>query len=221
MRITKLVLGLIVCLFALSAQGQTTFDTSEIRKAAEAFNAAEAKTTKWAENIVKLGHIDKDSNICYVFNVPSSDSLYIASIYDCIRTFVDQRRVERQLDYKESSAEHIVINTVFPKILYSDGNMSFAMSVDAYGMMIIDVYPRNLVITAKVCRYVNTKPYGREVQPSFGTVQLPIKGVSPMRDNGYVKTWCKAFINSNAECLNLVSSFVGILNANYTKPEYY
>lgn len=221
MKIAKLILGFIVCLIATTAMGQTTFNPSEINKAAEAFNAAEARTTKWAENIVKLGHIDKDSNICYVFNVPADDSLYIASIYDCIRMFVDQRRTERQIDYKESSAEHIVIKTVFPKILYSDGNLSFAMSVDAYGDMTIDVKPRSLVITMRVSRYVNTKPYGRELEPSFGTVWLPVKGVSPLQDNGNPRLWSKAFINSNAECLNLASTFVGILNANYSKPEYY
>ncbi len=221
MKITKILLIFLFSLIASGASGQPTFNSQEINVAAKAFNDAQAKTTKWAENIAKMGHLDKDSNICWVFKVPAKDSLYIASIYDCIRMFVDQRRTERQIDYKESSAELIVIKTVFPKILFSDGSMSFAMSVDAYGEMSIKVEPKDLVLTMKVQRYVNTSPYGREVQPSFGTVWLPVKGVAPLKDNGNNKLWSKAFVNSNAECLNLANNFVGILNANYTRPEEY
>lgn len=218
-----LMLSAIMLLSTLSSVGQitSTFDASDISKAAKQFNEAEAKTTKWAENILALGHIDKDSDICYVFNVPSTDSLYVASVYDCIRMFVDQRRPERQIDYKNSSAEHVVIKTTFPKIIYSDGSLSFAMSIDAYGEMYIDIAPRNLKITMKVQRYVNTSPYGREVEPSYGTVWLPVGGVAPFKDNGNKKLWCKAFINSNAECLNLANNLVGIMNAYYTKPDYF
>lgn len=221
MKITKILLIFLFGLIASGASGQPTFNPQEINVAAKAFNDAQAKTTKWAENIAKMGHLDNDSNICWVFKVPAKDSLYIASIYDCIRMFVDQRRTERQIDYKESSAELIVIKTVFPKILFSDGSMSFAMSVDAYGEMSIKVEPKDLVLTMKVQRYVNTSPYGSEVQPSFGTVWLPVKGVAPLKDNGNNKLWSKAFVNSNAECLNLANNFVGILNANYTRPEEY
>lgn len=148
----------------------------EINATAEAFNDAKANTKRWAENIVKQGHLDKDSNICYTFNIPASDSLYIASIYDCIRMFADQRRTERQIDYSASSAEHVVIKTVAPKILYSDGNMAFAMSIDAYGSMTIDIMPCKLVVTMKVNKYVNTAPFGRKVEPSYGAIWLPVKG---------------------------------------------
>lgn len=199
----------------------STFDASEIDKAAKQFNEAEAKTTKWAENIKELGNISKDSSICYVFDVPSSDSLYVASVYDCIRMFVDQRRTERKIDYKNSSAEHIVIKTVFPKIIFSDGSLSFAMSIDAHGEMAVDIKSDGLKVTMKVEKYVNTSPYGRKVEPSYGTVWLPVSSVSPFKDNGNNKLWCKAFINSNAECLNLANNFVGIMNAYYTKPDYF
>lgn len=202
-------------------QTLTTFDPAEINEAAKKFNEAQTRTTKWAENIVALGNVNKNNEISYKFNVPSTDSLYIASIYDCIRMFVDQRRTERQIDYKNSSAEHVVILTVFPKILYSDGSVSFAMSVDAYGEMDIDIAPRSLTISMKVQKYVNTSPYGREVEPSYGAVWLPVGGVAPFQDNGNKKLWSKAFINSNAECLNLCEHLVDILNTHYTKPDYY
>lgn len=201
--------------------GQTKFDAKEINATAEAFNGAKANTKRWAENIVKQGHLDKDSNICYTFNIPASDSLYIASIYDCIRMFADQRRTERQIDYSASSAEHVVIKTVAPKILYSDGNMAFAMSIDAYGSMTIDIMPCKLVVTMKVNKYVNTAPFGRKVEPSYGAIWLPVKGVAPLTDNGNNKVWSKAFINANAECINLANTFVSILNTNYIRPEYY
>lgn len=212
-----------MALFSYPSMGQitSTFDASDINKAAKQFNEAEAKTTTWAENILKLGYYDKDSSICYVFKVPSSDSLYVASVYDCIRMFVDQRRPERQIDYQKSSAEHIVINITFPKIIFSDGSVSFAMSIDAHGIMAVDIASKQLTITMKVQRYVNTSPYGREVEPSYGTVWLPVGGVAPFKDNGNKKLWCKAFINSNAECLNLANNFVGIMNAYYTKPDYF
>ena len=189
--------------------GQTKFDAKEINATAEAFNDAKANTKRWAENIVKQGHLDKDSNICYTFNVPATDSLYIASIYDCIRMFADQRRTERQIDYSASSAEHVVIKTVAPKILYSDGNMAFAMSIDAYGSMTIDIMPCKLVVTMKVNKYVNTAPFGRKVEPSYGAIWLPVKGVAPLTDN------------ANADCINLANTFVSILNTNYIRPEYY
>lgn len=221
MKITSLLTLAFVTLLVSSLDAQTMFDATEINNDAKAFNEAEARTTKWAENIVKQGHLDKDSNICWTFNIPAEDSLYIASVYDCIRMFVDQRRTERQIDYKESTAERVVIKTVFPKIIFSDGNMNFAMSVDAYGDMTVEIFPRKLTLTMKVERYVNTAPYGREVQPSYGTVWLPVRGVSPIKDNGNPRLWSKAFINSNAECLNLANDFVGILNTNYVKPEYY
>lgn len=162
MNLKKILFITIVCLTAISAMGQTKFDTKEINATAEAFNDAKANTKRWAENIVKQGHLDKDSNICYTFNIPASDSLYIASIYDCIRMFADQRRTERQIDYSASSAEHVVIKTVAPKILYSDGNMAFAMSIDAYGSMTIDIMPCKLVVTMKVNKYVNTAPLRTE-----------------------------------------------------------
>lgn len=217
------MLSILLALSSRVCLGQTasTFDASEISNAAKQFNEAETKTTKWAENVMNLGNVGKDSSICYVFNIPSSDSLYIASVYDCIRMFVDQRRTERQIDYKNSSAEHIVIKTTFPKIIFSDGSVSFAMSIDAHGEMDIDIESRKLTVTMKVEKYVNTSPYGREIQPSYGTVWLPVSSVSPFRDNGNKKLWSKAFINSNAECLNLANNFVGIMNAYYTKPDYY
>ena len=221
MNLKKILFITIVCLTAISAMGQTRFDAKEINATAEAFNDAKANTKRWAENIVKQGHLDKDSNICYTFNIPASDSLYIASIYDCIRMFADQRRAERQIDYTASSAEHVVIKTVEPKILYSDGNMAFAMSIDAYGSMTIDIMPCKLVITLTVDRYVNTAPFGRKVEPSYGAIWLPVKGVAPLTDNGNNKVWSKAFINANAECINLANTFVSILNTNYIRPEYY
>ena len=221
MNLKKILFISIVWLTAISAMGQTRFDANEITATAEAFNDAKANTKRWAENIVKQGHLDKDSNICYTFNIPASDSLYIASIYDCIRMFADQRRTERQIDYSASSAEHVVIKTVAPKILYSDGNMAFAMSIDAYGSMTIDIMPCKLVITLTVDKYVNTAPFGRKVEPSYGAIWLPVKGVAPLTDNGNNKVWSKAFINANAECINLANTFVSILNTNYIRPEYY
>lgn len=207
--------------YVCMAQTASIFDASEINKAAKQFNEVEAKTTKWADNVLKIGKIDKDSSICYKFNIPADDSLYVASIYDCIRMFVAQRRTERQIDYKNSSAEHIVIKTTFPKIIYSDGSVSFAMSIDAHGEMVVDIASRKLTLTMKVQRYVNTAPYGREAGPSYGTVWLPVGSVAPFKNSGDKKVWSKAFINSNAECLNLANNFVGILNAYYSKPEYF
>lgn len=216
------LLATFATLLALPMLGQTLFDATEINKAAKDFNAAEAKTTKWANNIVALGNIDpQDSSICYKFKIPTDDTLYIASVYDCIRFFVDQRRPERQIDYKQSTADYVVIKTTFPKIIFSDGSVSFAMSIDAYGEMDIDIQPTDLIITMKVQRYVNTSPYGKEVEPSYGSIWLPVGGVAPFKDNGNTKLWCKAFINSNAECLNLANTFVGIMNANYTKPDFF
>lgn len=95
------------------------------------------------------------------------------------------------------------------------------MSIDAHGEMVVDIASRKLTLTMKVQRYVNTAPYGREAGPSYGTVWLPVGSVAPFKNSGDKKVWSKAFINSNAECLNLANNFVGILNAYYSKPEYF
>lgn len=87
--------------------------------------------------------------------------------------------------------------------------------------MTIDIMPCKLVVTMKrkqVCQHSTLR---QKVEPSYGAIWLPVKGVAPLTDNGNNKVWSKAFINANADCINLANTFVSILNTNYIRPEYY
>lgn len=198
------------------------FDLKEITNAIDTFTKVETKkTTKWATNVVKLGNIDNDHNISWKLNIPVRDSLYYGSLADCILKFVDKYRAYLQIDYKESSPEHVVIKTVVPKVLFSDGSLSFAMSIDAHGEMHIDVMPKRMILTMKVQRYVNTNPYGESGASQGETVFMRVSDVAPLKDTSEKKFWSRAFINANASCLNLADNFVRFLNNNYTNTTSY
>lgn len=218
MKIKKVMMAALVCLCAIQGQGQTVFDATEIDNAIKTVNTLKKHTTKWAKDIARLGRLDKDSNICWIFNVPVKDSLYYSSIDKSIREFIGEHNPNLQLDFTDSSLGVYVIKTVFPKILYSDGTLSLAMSIDGHGEMVVHVTPNNIILTMKVQRYVNPRPYSGASSSSRNELFMRINSVAPFKSRGDNKQWSKAFVDCNAECLNLAHDFIDYINSNYKIP---
>lgn len=215
MRLTKLIFFILIVTAAIPAVGQTKFDASEIDNALDTITKVRTgRTIKWAENVAKLGNVDSKNNICWILNVTPSDSLYYGPVADCILNFVKKYSPALAIDNSKTTLEHVAIEFTVPRIMYSDGTLSFAMVIDAKGEMDIDLSPRKITLTTKVFKYVNAEPYGLD-RNSNDVVWMAVGDVSPFKNRSERKFWSRAYINSNYASVDLTKRFVSFLSENY------
>lgn len=215
MRLTNLMFFILISFTALPCVGQTKFDASEIDNALDTITKVRAvRTIKWAENVAKLGNVDSKNNICWILNVTPSDSLYYGPVADCILKFVKKYSPALVIDHEKSTLEHVVIKYTVPRIMYSDGTISFALVINAQGEMYIDLSPRKITLTTKVFKYINAEPYGLD-HDSKDVVWMAVGDVSPFKNKSERKFWSRAYINSNYASLDLAKRFVSFLSEKY------